>query len=153
MRKHGIFGIVAVTIVLVSALSVPQAFAPRNNGSPGPTALPRQYLYAVSNLSGDCRSLGLKEMVGMVVIGNHNLYVYLHTSKPNNDYAVSVSYLTASGQCDTTSQNVWLGSISLDGVGAGGFTQSLTTLSGHNVMVVIRDGQGNAMFATPPISL
>ena len=159
MRRYDIFGIVALTIVLVSALSLPYAFAavrpPRGQTPNGKSYVVRrmQYLYAVSNPSGDCRSLGLIQMVGMVVIGNQNLYVYLHSSNPNNDYSVSVSYLTANGQCDTATQNVWLGSISLNGVGAGGFTQSLTTLSGHNVMVVVRDGQGNAVYATPPISL
>jgi len=101
MRKERMFSIVVFAVVLVSTLSLPQAYAAKKN-YPGPQVGPPQTVELVSsvtNPTGGCGYLGLSGTYGYVRFGNGKLTVGLQNAQPNSTYMVTVDKYSQ-GSCD-----------------------------------------------------
>lgn len=148
MKEERTLGMIALVIVLVSLLSLAQGYA--NGPNPIITGSTKEAIRSVSNPSGNCINLGLTNYHGSVVISHKHLYVYLYNANPNSAYNVLVGYMSSKNACDGTWQS--LGSINTNNAGSGQLIQSFS-LSGHQYVFELRDGQGSAVYATPFISL
>ena len=147
MRRERMFGLLALAIVMISALGVPQGYAKGSSASPVKSVI--QAIRSVSNPSAGCGNLELTELFGEVeMASNGRLIVVLENAHSSSSYAVSVD---AQGTCDGSWQSV--GSINTDQAGNGQLVQNLKLNSGHSYVFEFTDAQGNLVYATPYLTL
>lgn len=161
MRIERSFGLVALTIVIVF-LSFPMGFAAYTHSHvAGPVQskvpAPMYEMFAASNPTGSCASLGLKTgAIGAVQLTHGGVYVSVQKAQPNGVFNVTIIKLgngesDKSWVCGATSTNV--GSISVDQTGTGQFSQSFKASSGQKYVVELLDSKGNVLYSTYSISM
>jgi hypothetical protein len=149
--KHRMFGIIALVVVVVSALSLPQALAAPKAGRISPQLPTRYTIRGVSNPSGSCSSLGLKGFNGDLVVENGQLFIGLVNANAGNTYSVKIGHKASNGGCDGTWKQ--LGSVHVDFMGEGALTVTQKLSSGTQYILEFSDGSGTPMYATPFISI
>lgn len=147
MRRERMFRLLVLAIVVMSILSLPQAYAkgpPYAKGTYQNT--PVMYMVSsVSNPSAGCGHLGLTGTYGDVAVGNGRVVVELGNAHSNSTYTVSVDQFTQ-GACDGSWQSV--GSVTTNQAGNGLLVQKLNLQSGHSYVFEFKDAQGNLVYAT-----
>ena len=156
--KRRMIGVLALTIVVLAALSIPQGYAASKHGPPtlgaGINHYTRTNLQGVSNAApasptsgpASCGNLGFQGKFGTVMFYSGSLLVRLQHASSDTQYSVWLGYKTSASNCDGSWHE--LGSLNTNDSGNGGFAQSLTLRSGTQYQVVVRDEAGNTIYAT-----
>jgi len=167
LRIEKTIGIGAFLIIL-SLLAMPMGFAthpphPKIDNPPGAIRGPLlkpgmssiKQIYAASNPSGSCRSLGLDGLaVGYAELVHGNVMVFIQKGQPATFYNVTVVKLgngesDKSWICGSSSQSV--GSITTDTSGQGQLFQSFKASKGTSYVIELLDSQGHVLYASSVI--
>jgi hypothetical protein len=158
--KQRTIGVLVLAVVMLATLSIPQGLAqiqgkhgfPAMGGSLGRYS--KTNLRGVSNAApaspgsspASCGDLGFTGKYGLVMYNTGSVVVLLQHASSNTQYTVWLGHKTSTSGCDGS----WtqLGSISTNGNGNGGFSDSLSVSSGTQYQVVVRDQAGNTIYAT-----
>ena len=161
MRKEETLWIGAFMIILV-LLAFPQGFAKsqhRNNGAgpaQGTAHMAVMDMYAASNPSGSCRSLGLNgDIIGYAQLIHGSVLVTVQRGQASTTYNVTVLKLgngesDNSWVCGTSSQSV--GSITTNLLGQGQLYVSYSASHGKQYVVELLDSQGHVLYASKVIT-
>ena len=149
-------------LIALSLLAMPMGFA--KNQPPGgfrmlgrPARSSISQIYAASNPSGSCASLGLKTgAIGYAQLTNGNVLVFVQKAAPNSLLNVTVIKLgngesDKSWVCGTTSQSI--GTITTSLSGNGQLFQKYKASAGQKYVVELQDSNGNVLYATYVIAM
>jgi len=150
-----------VLVVTMSLLSLPLGFSVTRKNGGGPiqamSVIPTHSLYAASNPTGSCASLGLKTgAVGYAQLTHGSILVTVQTASPNSLLNVTVIRLgngesDKSWVCGAASKSVGTFTTSLSG--AGQLFQKYKASAGQQYVVEILDSNGNVLYATHVIAM
>jgi hypothetical protein len=151
---------IGVFMIALSLLAMPMGFAAKaKNPPPGgsrmlskPATSSMTEMYAASNPSGSCKSLGLNgQAVGYAQLVHGSVIVSIQKGQSATYYNVTVIKLgngesDKSWVCGSSSQNV--GSITTDLSGQGQLYQTFKASKGTKYVVELLDNQGHVLYAS-----
>ena len=150
-------------MITLSLLAMPMGFAKSKNQPPGgfrmvlhPAMSAMNQMFAASNPSGSCRSLGLDgQAMGYAQLVHGSVIVSIQKAQSATMYNVTVVKLgngesDKSWVCGSSSQNV--GSITTDLSGQGQLIQPYKSSHGASYVVELVDSQGHVVFASRVIT-
>ena len=156
---------VGVFMIALSLMAMPMGFAspkPKNQPPGGfrmvfhPAMSSMNQMYAASNPSGSCASLGLDgQAIGYAQLVHGSVIVSIQKAQSATHYNVTVVKL-GSGEsdkswvCGSSSQNV--GSITTDLTGQGQLIQPFKASHGASYVVEVLDSQGHVVYASRVIT-
>lgn len=153
---------IGVFIIVLSLLAMPMGFAKKPTVPGGyrmlskPATSSMTEMYAVSNPSGSCRSLGLNgQAVGYAQLVHGSVIVSIQKGQSATYYNVTVIKLgngesDKSWVCGSSSQRV--GSITTDLSGQGQLYQTFKVSKGTKYVIELQDNQGHALYASYAIT-
>jgi len=167
LRIEKTIGIGAFLIIL-SLLALPMGFAvppnhQKNDNPPGgsrmlgkPTMSSMNEIYAASNPSGSCASLGLDGVaVGYAQLVHGSVIVSIQKGQASTFYNVTIVKL-GNGESDQSwvcgSSSLSVGSITTDLSGQGQLYQTYKSSKGTNYVIELLDSQGHVLYASRVIT-